>query len=53
MDKRKMMQIREQYDLVIHNSEDGTIEFWYARGLTRFHCSAYSFIKIFPPLIAK
>lgn len=33
MDKRKMMQIREQYDLVIHNSEDGTIEFWYAREL--------------------
>lgn len=33
MDKNKILQIRKQYDLVIHNSDDGSIEFWYAREL--------------------
>lgn len=31
MDKRKIEQIRQQYDRIIHNDED--IEFWYAREL--------------------
>jgi len=33
MDKRKIEQIRQQYDRVIHNAEDLDIEFWYAREL--------------------
>lgn len=33
MDKRKIEQIRQQYDSVIHNAEDIDIEFWYAREL--------------------
>lgn len=33
MDKRKIEQIRKQYDLVIHNAENADIEFWYAREL--------------------
>lgn len=33
MDKRKIEQIRQQYDRVIHNTEDVDIEFWYAREL--------------------
>ncbi len=33
MDKRKIEQIRQQYDLIIHNVEDVDIEFWYARKL--------------------
>lgn len=31
MDKRKIEQIRQQYDAIIHNIEDLDIEFWYAR----------------------
>lgn len=33
MDKEKIKQIRQQYDLIIHNNEDAGIEFWYAREL--------------------
>lgn len=33
MDKNKILQIRKQYDVIIHNSADGTVEFWYAREL--------------------
>ena len=31
MDKRKIEQIRRQYDMFIHNVDDADIEFWYAR----------------------
>lgn len=31
MDKRKIEQIRQKYDLVIHINEEADIEFWYAR----------------------
>jgi DNA-damage-inducible protein D len=33
MDKRKMEQIRQKYDLVIHINEEADVEFWYAREL--------------------
>jgi len=33
MDKRKIEQIRRQYDMFIHNADDADIEFWYAREL--------------------
>lgn len=33
MNKRKIEQIRQQYDLVVHTAEDADIEFWYAREL--------------------
>lgn len=35
MDKKRVHQIKEQYDLVIHNDndDDANIEFWYAREL--------------------
>lgn len=33
MDKRKIEQIRQQYDRIIHNDENIDIEFWYAREL--------------------
>lgn len=33
MDKRKIEQIRQQYDGIIHNDEDIDVEFWYAREL--------------------
>ena len=33
MDKKKIEQIRQQYDLIIHNIENADIEFWYAREL--------------------
>ena len=33
MDKKRVGQIREQFDLVIHNDENANIEFWYAREL--------------------
>lgn len=33
MDKRKIEQIRQKYDLIIHISEDANVEFWYAREL--------------------
>ncbi|CZE45799.1 DNA damage-inducible protein D [Campylobacter geochelonis] len=33
MDKRKIEQIRQQYDRIIHNDKDIDIEFWYAREL--------------------
>lgn len=33
MDRRKIEQIRQQYDLIIHTIEDIDIEFWYAREL--------------------
>lgn len=33
MNKRKIEQIRQQYDLIIHTTENANIEFWYAREL--------------------
>ena len=33
MDKKRVGQIKEQFDLVIHNDENANIEFWYAREL--------------------
>ena len=33
MDKRKIEQIRRQYDMFIHHVDDADIEFWYAREL--------------------
>ena len=33
MDKKKIEQIRQQYDLIIHSAEDAETEFWYAREL--------------------
>ena len=33
MDKKKIEQIRQQYDLIIHDVDDTNIEFWYAREL--------------------
>lgn len=33
MDKRKIEQTRQQYDLIIHTMENSDIEFWYAREL--------------------
>ena len=33
MDKKRVSQIKEQFDLVIHNEETAHIEFWYAREL--------------------
>ena len=31
MDKKRVSQIKEQLDLVIHSDESSHIEFWYAR----------------------
>lgn len=33
MDKKRVSQIKEQYDLVVHNDSTANIEFWYAREL--------------------
>ena len=33
MDKKRIAQIREQFDLVIHSDETARVEFWYAREL--------------------
>ena len=33
MDKKRVGQIKEQFDLVIHSEENTNIEFWYAREL--------------------
>ena len=33
MDKRRVSQIKEQFDLVVHKEEQVNIEFWYAREL--------------------
>lgn len=33
MDKKKIIQIKEKFDLVIHRNASKTIEFWYAREL--------------------
>ena len=33
MDKKRVGQIKEQFDLVIHSDENANIEFWYAREL--------------------
>ena len=33
MDKKRVGQIKEQFDLVIHSDETSNIEFWYAREL--------------------
>ena len=33
MDKKRVSQIKEQFDLVIHSDESSRIEFWYAREL--------------------
>ena len=31
MDKKRIAQIKEQFDLVIHSDETARVEFWYAR----------------------
>lgn len=33
MDKKRVEQIKEKFDLVIHNDESSHVEFWYAREL--------------------
>ena len=33
MDKKRICQIKEQFDLVIHSDQEAQIEFWYARDL--------------------
>ena len=33
MDKKRVGQIKEQFDLVIHSDKTAKIEFWYAREL--------------------
>ena len=33
MDKKRVGQIKEQFDLVIHSDENAKIEFWFAREL--------------------
>mgnify|MGYP000059552655 CR=1 FL=1 len=33
MDKKRVSQIKEQFDLVIHSDETAEVEFWYAREL--------------------
>lgn len=33
MDKKRISQIKEQFDFVIHRDENAKIEFWYAREL--------------------
>lgn len=33
MDKKRVSQIKEQFDLVIHSDETSKVEFWYAREL--------------------
>ena len=33
MDKKRVGQIKEQFDLVVHYDENANIEFWYAREL--------------------
>ena len=33
MDKRRVSQIKEQFDLIIRNEKEADIEFWYAREL--------------------
>lgn len=33
MDKKRVSQIKEQYDIVVHNDRTTNIEFWYAREL--------------------
>ena len=33
MDKKRVSQTKEQFDLVIHSDETAKIEFWYARDL--------------------
>ena len=33
MDKKRICQIKEQFDLVIHSDQEAHIEFWYARDL--------------------
>lgn len=33
MDKKRVGQIKEKFDLVIHHDETASIEFWYAREL--------------------
>ena len=38
MDRRKVEQIRQKYDSIIHINEDADIEFWYARDLMNLFC---------------
>lgn len=33
MDKKRICQIKEQFDFVIHSDQEAHIEFWYARDL--------------------
>lgn len=33
MDKKRVSQIKEQFDLIVHSDETAKIEFWYARDL--------------------
>ena len=33
MDRKKITQIKEQFDLVIHSDNEADVEYWYAREL--------------------
>ena len=33
MNSKRVSQIKEQFDLIIHNDENAKVEFWYAREL--------------------
>lgn len=33
MDKKRIEVFKQQYDLIVHNYEDGNVEFWFARDL--------------------
>ena len=33
MDKKRIEQIRQKYDLMMHVNEEADVEFWYAREL--------------------
>ena len=33
MDKKRIETFKQQYDLIVHNCDEGTIEFWFARDL--------------------
>lgn len=33
MDKKRIEVFKQQYDLIVHNYDEGTIEFWFARDL--------------------
>lgn len=33
MDRKRVSQIKEQFDLVVHSDKTANVEFWYAREL--------------------